>query len=112
LYGDSYSTPDGTCQRDYVHVEDIARAHVLAIDSAVVPGVYNLGAEKGTSNLEIIQAAERITGKTVSRVTGPMRPGDPAVLTATADSFKQVSSWEPKYGLDDMVQHAWAWYTR
>jgi UDP-glucose 4-epimerase len=112
LYGDSYSTPDGTCQRDYVHVEDIARAHILAIDPAVVPGVYNLGAEKGTSNLEIIQAAERITGKTVSKVTGPMRPGDPAVLTATADSFKQVSGWEPKYELDDMVQHAWAWYTR
>ena len=84
----------------------------MAIDPAVVPGVYNLGAEKGISNLEIIQAAERITGKTVSKVTGLMRPGDPAVLTATADSFKQVSGWEPKYELDDMVQHAWAWYTR
>jgi UDP-glucose 4-epimerase len=90
LNGVDYSTPDGTCVRDYVHVEDIARAHVMALDAEIPAGVYNLGSNNGTSNREIIAAAERITGRKLKVVLGDARPGDPAVLTASAAKFGRV----------------------
>ena len=110
LYGDNYPTADGTCVRDYVHVDDIARAHVLALDHAIASGVYNLGSNTGTSNREIIAAAERITGKTLQVTIGEQRVGDPPVLTASADKFNAVAGTWQLHNLDDMIRHAWVWY--
>ena len=112
LYGNSYPTPDGTCVRDYVHVQDIADAHVSALYSNLNPGVYNLGTSKGTSNAEIITAAERITGRKLNVIVGEQRVGDPAVLTASADKFGMVYKDWQKYTLDDMITHAWNWYNK
>ena len=112
LYGNNYPTPDGTCVRDYVHVQDIADAHVSALYDNLEPGVYNLGTSKGTSNAEIIAAAERITGRRLNVVAGEQRTGDPAVLTAGADKFGRVYKDWQKYTLDDMISHAWKWYVR
>ena len=113
LNGVDYPTPDGTCVRDYVHVEDIARAHVMALDTTIPPGVYNLGSNNGTSNREIIAAAERVTGKKLKVVMGEARPGDPAVLTASAAKFAMVGDmgWR-QFDLDHMIQHAWNWYVQ
>jgi UDP-glucose 4-epimerase len=112
LNGENYETPDGTCIRDYVHVEDIADAHVQAIDSRMPSGVYNLGTSTGVSNREIIAAAERITGKTLKIVIGPRRAGDPAILTASADKWQQAGGSPSRFNLDDMISHAWKWYRR
>jgi UDP-glucose 4-epimerase len=110
LNGIDYQTRDGTCIRDYVHVEDIARAHVLALDSKIPSGVYNLGSNTGVSNREIITAAEAVTSKTVNVVTGPAREGDPPVLTAEPSKFTEVAGEWKKYTLTDTMQHAWNWY--
>lgn len=110
LNGIDYQTRDGTCIRDYIHVEDIARAHVLALDSKIPSGVYNLGSNTGVSNREIITAAEAVTSKTVNVVTGPARVGDPPVLTAEPGKFTEVAGEWKKYNLNDTIQHAWNWY--
>ena len=112
LNGTNYPTPDGTCIRDYVHVEDIARAHALALDPAVPAGVYNLGSGSGSSNQEIIAAAERITGKELKIVSGKQRDGDPPLLTASAGKFNSVVDQWQHHDLDTMISHAWAWYVR
>jgi UDP-glucose 4-epimerase len=112
LYGNDYPTADGTCVRDYVHVEDLARAHMLAIDPALPAGIYNLGLNNGISNMEIIQAAQQITGQKVKIVSGPNRPGDPAELTASAAKFESVVKDWKHYTLNDMIRHAWTWYNR
>jgi len=112
LYGDNYSTPDGTCVRDYVHVADIARAHVMAVDRTVPSSVYNLGTSHGASNREIIAMAEKVTGRKLDVRVGPIRAGDPAVLTASAALFNNTTTWIPEYDLEQMIQHAWAWYVR
>ena len=113
INGNDFETADGTCVRDYVHVADIADAHVRALDKGGVPGgVYNLGSDCGASNLEIVAAARSVVGKEITVEFGPRRDGDPAILTADASKFKQACGWQPKYKLDDMIRHAWAWYTR
>lgn len=112
LYGDQYPTADGTCVRDYVHVEDLARAHILAADPSTATGVYNLGTGQGVSNRQIMQAAETITGRTLRYSVQPARAGDPAVLTADSERFSKATGWKPQHGLDAMIQHAWNWYTR
>lgn len=112
LNGDDYDTQDGTCVRDYVHVEDIADAHIRAIDRSIPCDVYNLGTKQGASNREIISAAERITGQTLRYSVGPKREGDPATLTADASKFHRASGWHPKFTLEDQITHAWNWYTR
>jgi UDP-glucose 4-epimerase len=112
LNGIDYPTPDGTCVRDYVHVEDIARAHVLALDRRVEPGVYNLGTSQGISNREIIDTAQQATGTAVVIRVGQKRAGDPPVLTASADKFNRYTTEWRKYDLDTIVRHAWAWYNR
>jgi UDP-glucose 4-epimerase len=109
LYGDDYDTRDGTCVRDYVHVADIAQAHILALSQSIPAGIYNLGSNTGTSNREIIAAAERITGREVKVVQGARRNGDPDCLVANADKFSQLTNWR-QFNLDHMIQHAWAWY--
>jgi UDP-glucose 4-epimerase len=112
LYGTEYETPDGTCVRDYVHVEDIAEAHILAVDSKIKAGTYNLGTNLGNSNLDVVRAAARIVKKDIATLHGPARAGDPAVLTADPGTFETTASWKAKYNLDDMIAHAWAWYNR
>ena len=112
LNGDDYATDDGTCIRDYVHVEDIADAHINAMNREIPSDIYNLGTKKGASNREIITAAERITGKTLKYTVGPKREGDPAMLTASADRWISVSGQKPRFELDDMITHVWAWYNR
>lgn len=112
LYGTDYATADGTCVRDYIHVEDLADAHVLAMDRDIPADVYNLGTNTGHSNLEVIQQASNVTKIAVTHTTGPRREGDPAVLTADAGRFMSVSAWQPKYTLHDMISHAWIWYNR
>jgi UDP-glucose 4-epimerase len=112
LNGTNYPTDDGTCVRDYVHVEDIARAHVMALDPAISPGVYNLGSNTGTSNATIVETAKTITGQPIEVVAGEPRAGDPAVLTASADKFNRICpSWQ-MYALSDMITHAWKWYNK
>ena len=110
LNGTDYETDDGTCVRDYVHVEDIAHAHLLALTAQVPSDIYNLGSNQGTSNAEIIKAAMSITGKKLTFTTGDRRPGDPAVLTASADKFTQVVGKWQNYNINNMITHAWAWY--
>jgi UDP-glucose 4-epimerase len=110
LNGVDYDTPDGTCVRDYVHVDDIAQAHVMALDSGTVPaGIYNLGSHCGISNQEIIQAAERVTGRKLKVRSSDRRQGDPAMLTASAEKFDKLVAWR-QYNLDDIITHAWQWY--
>jgi UDP-glucose-4-epimerase GalE len=112
LNGTDYPTDDGTCVRDYVHVEDIARAHVDALNRLVNSGCYNLGTANGTSNQQIIDAAERITGRKLKLTAGPQRAGDPAVLTASPEKFNRAKINQKWFALDDMIAHAWAWYNR
>ena len=112
LYGTDYATKDGTCVRDYIHVEDIANAHVMAMDQSVASDIYNLGTNQGTSNLEVIQAAAKVTQQDVAVLHGPKREGDPAMLTADASKFMAVSTWRPKFNLEDMIANAWVWYNK
>jgi UDP-glucose 4-epimerase len=111
--GNDYDTPDGTCVRDYVHVADIADAHIIALNKLlVVPDVYNLGTASGASNLEVVKTAAHVVGQDIAMSYGPKREGDPAVLTADSDKFRSNTNWKPKYNLIDVVKHAWAWYNQ
>jgi UDP-glucose 4-epimerase len=112
LNGKDFATEDGTCIRDYIHVEDLAQAHIRAIDPAVPGGVYNLGTNQGYSNLQILHGAIGITKKDLAYSVGPRRHGDPATLTADSTKFMGASGWQPKFSLEDMITHAWAWYNR
>jgi UDP-glucose 4-epimerase len=108
--GNDYETEDGTCVRDYVHVADIADAHIQALNLTVASGVYNLGTADGASNLEIIGTANSVIDDELLWHYGPRREGDPAVLTADSTKFRKVAGWTPKYNLLDVIKHAWAWY--
>lgn len=112
LFGTDRATPDGTCVRDYVHVLDIAGAHVLALErgDAVACGAYNLGLGRGYSNREVIAAVERVTGRELPVEPAPRRPGDPDILVADAAKCRRELGWEPRFpDLDAMVATAWAW---
>ncbi|HEY7832464.1 MAG TPA: UDP-glucose 4-epimerase GalE, partial [Ktedonobacterales bacterium] len=115
LYGTDYDTPDGSCVRDYIHVDDLARAHVLAL-SAMRPGthrVYNLGNGAGFSNREVIEAARRVTGRAILAVESPRRAGDLATLIASSQRARDELGWVPeKPGLDTMIADAWEWMGR
>jgi UDP-glucose 4-epimerase len=112
LYGTDYPTDDGTCVRDYIHVEDLANAHIVATNKDIPSNIYNLGTNAGNSNLAVIQLAAQITKTSIPTVHGPKREGDPAVLTADSNKFMSVSNWQPKFTLEDMIRHAWAWYNK
>jgi UDP-glucose 4-epimerase len=112
LYGTDYPTSDGTCVRDYIHVEDLANAHIVAMNKDIPSDIYNLGTNIGYSNLDIIQASAAVTKIPVTYKNGPQREGDPAVLTADAGKFMGVSTWQPKFNLEDIITHAWAWYNK
>ncbi len=113
LFGDDYPTPDGTCIRDYIHVSDLADAHVRAMD-ALLRGetlrARNLGTGKGHSNREVMAAVERATGRKLALTLAPRRPGDPAELVADASRAHRDLGWEPRHSdLDEIVASAWAW---
>ena len=112
IYGDDYPTPDGTCIRDYIHVVDLARAHILALDAlSERSAIYNLGCGgDGYSVREVIEAARRVTGREIPVRVGPRRPGDPAVLIASSDKIKSELGWKPEFqDLDLIVESAWNW---
>lgn len=113
LYGEDYPTPDGTCVRDYVHVLDLADAHLRALDylqpEGVPPLVCNLGCGQGYSNRQVLDAIHRVTGKPVPLVKGDRRPGDAPITVASNVRAGEVLGWKPTRGLDDIVGSAWAW---
>ena len=112
LYGADYDTPDGSCIRDYVHVLDIASAHLLALNAldSDATGVYNMGNGMGYSNREVIQAVSRVTHKEINFVVAPRRPGDPARLVASSQKIRQELGWQPRFpDLDSMIETAWRW---
>jgi UDP-glucose 4-epimerase len=114
IYGDDYNTPDGSCIRDYIHVTDLAHAHILALNRLRNCGestVYNLGNGKGFSVKEVIQAAREVTGRIIKEEITGRRPGDPAVLIASSEKIKRELKWEPKYNdLQTIIQTAWNWH--
>jgi UDP-glucose-4-epimerase GalE len=114
VFGDDYPTPDGTCLRDYVHVSDLADAHVRALEAIVETGksgAYNLGTGHPHSVREVIDAVERVTGRRVPWTLGPRRPGDPAVLYATPHKAQAELHWTPRHSeLEAIVRTAWNWH--
>jgi UDP-glucose 4-epimerase len=115
IYGDDYPTADGTCIRDYIHVIDLARAHIQALE-ALNEGsrIYNLGCGgAGYSVREVIDTAQRVTGKEIPTRFGPRRPGDPAILVASSDRIKTELGWQPQYqDLGLIIESAWRWMQR
>ncbi len=116
IFGCDYDTPDGTCIRDYLHVSDLASAHVKALQTlqaGAAAGAYNLGIGRGFSVREVIAEVERVTGLCVPVIAGDRRPGDPAELVADATKARKELSWEPQItGLGEIVGTAWAWHQR
>lgn len=116
VFGTDYPTPDGTCLRDYVHVADLADAHVRALrylEQGGASTTCNLGTERPSSVREVIGAVARVTGRDVAHRVADRRPGDPAVLFASAARARAVLGWAPRYAaLDEIVAHAWAWHRR
>jgi UDP-glucose-4-epimerase GalE len=111
VFGNDYDTPDGTCVRDYIHVNDLAQAHILALEHLIGGGAsdqFNVGTGTGHSVMEVIRAAEDVVGKKVPYVMGPRREGDPSALVAASDKLRTKLGWEPRYAdLRTIVQHAW-----
>jgi UDP-glucose 4-epimerase len=114
IYGDDYSTQDGTCVRDYLHVSDLADAHILALESlrnGSESNIYNLGSGKGFSVKEMIEMARKVTGHPIPAIVQERRAGDPAILIASSDKIKQQLGWNPKRdNLDMIIRTAWNWH--
>jgi len=123
IYGDDYPTPDGTCIRDYIHVSDLADAHLLALNAleaapAAAPAaksrlIFNLGNGKGFSVREVIESARRVTGHPIPAEVHPRRSGDPAVLVASSEKAIRELGWKPRYTqLDEIIRTAWLWHQK
>lgn len=116
IFGMDYPTKDGTCIRDFVHVNDLCQAHLLGLERLLdgkEGGVYNLGSGRGFSVLEVIQEARRITGKEIEVVAHERRPGDSIQLVAACEKAKKELGWRPKFSdLESMIGHTWQWYTQ
>ncbi len=113
IFGQDYPTPDGTCIRDYVHVGDLADAHILAFEGLSTRSrlIYNIGNGQGFSVREVVDSVRRITGHPIPVVEEPRRPGDPAVLVASSKRIMDELGWKPRFSsLDDIVRSAWAWH--
>ena len=113
IYGTDYPTPDGTCVRDYIHIYDLAMAHVLAMEGLESREAlaYNLGNAKGFSVREVIEVARRVTGHAIPAMDTPRRPGDPPVLVASSEKIQRELGWKPKFAsLESIVQSAWDWH--
>ena len=116
IFGTDYPTRDGTCIRDYIHVTDLAQAHVLGLEYLLKEGdsdVFNLGNGSGFSVREVIETAKKVTGKEIKIVERDRRPGDPPVLVGSSDKAKKALGWRPEYAnLNDIVAHAWQWHQK
>ncbi len=119
IYGDDYPTPDGTCIRDYIHVSDLAEAHLLALSALDAasektgPLIYNLGNGQGFSVRDVIESARRVTGHSIPAEIHPRRLGDPAVLVASSEKAMRELGWKPRYAdLDEIVRTAWIWHQK
>ncbi len=115
IFGDDYDTPDGTCLRDYIHVLDLAEAHILALEHLRKGGesnIFNLGSGKGFSVKEMIEAAKKVTGKDIKVEMGERRAGDPAKLIASAEKAKKILGWVPKFDdVEKIIKTAWTWHS-
>jgi UDP-glucose 4-epimerase len=112
IYGTDYATPDGTCIRDYVHVLDLASAHVLALNALATRDqlIYNLGNGRGFSVRQVVEVARKVTGHVIAAEDAPRRPGDPAVLVASSEKICRELGWQPRYPeLEQIVASAWEW---
>jgi UDP-glucose 4-epimerase len=116
IFGDDYETPDGTCIRDYIHVTDLAEAHLAAIEKLLAGGssnAFNVGTGHGRSVLEVMRAVEEVTGRKVPHEIGPRREGDPAMLVANSEKLKRTLGWKPKFPeMKDVVATAWQFEKR
>jgi UDP-glucose 4-epimerase len=115
LFGTDYPTPDGTCLRDYVHVDDLSRAHIAVFPLLATPGTglfYNLGTGRPSSNREVISAVEKIAGKKIKVIESPRRPGDPPALYANSDKAQRELAWRIKFpDIESIVATAWRWHS-
>ncbi|MDA3851188.1 MAG: UDP-glucose 4-epimerase GalE [Spirochaetaceae bacterium] len=112
LFGDDYLTPDGTCIRDYIHVKDLAQAHILALKEGI-SGAFNLGNGKGFSVKEVVETARKVTGHPIPAEVKERRPGDPDQLISKSDKAMEVLGWNPQYTeLEDIIQSAWKWHQK
>ncbi len=116
VFGTDYPTPDGTCVRDYIHVYDLATAHLLALEYLQKGGksdFFNLGNTKGTSVLEVIEAVKQVTGREFKVENCPRRAGDPPILVGSCEKAMTILGWEPKYAdIQSIITHAWKWYQK
>lgn len=115
IFGDDYPTPDGTCIRDYIHVSDLAEAHLLALEALETRDrlIYNLGNGSGFSVRQVIESARRVTGHPIPIEVQPRRPGDPAFLIASSEKAMREQGWKPRYtDLDSMMRTAWLWHQK
>jgi UDP-glucose 4-epimerase len=113
IFGTDYPTADGTCVRDYIHVSDLAAAHLLALDALERSGqlIYNLGSGQGFTVRQVIEGVRRVTGKPIAVVESPRRDGDPAVLIASSEKIRRELQWQPKFGeLETILESAWSWH--
>jgi UDP-glucose 4-epimerase len=114
IFGTDYSTPDGTCIRDYTHVTDIAQAHVLGLEYLLKGNetdTFNLGNGNGFSVKEVIEAARHVTQQEIPVVEHPRRPGDPSILVGSSDKARKILGWSPQYSdLKQILTHAWQWH--
>jgi UDP-glucose 4-epimerase len=113
VFGQDYGTADGTCVRDYIHVQDLARAHLLAFEALEERSqlIYNIGNGVGFTVREVIESARRVTGHAIPVEECPRRPGDPAVLIASSEKIGRELGWKPEYTkLDDIIESAWKWH--
>ena len=115
IFGTDYNTPDGTCIRDYIHVTDLAQAHILAVEYLLNGGesnIFNLGNGVGFSVREVIETAKKVTGKDIKVVEEDRRAGDPAILIASSDKAKNILGWKPEYDdLSTIIETAWKWHS-
>jgi UDP-glucose 4-epimerase len=112
IFGTDYDTPDGTCIRDYIHIVDLAQAHMLAL-RAQRSGIYNLGTGGGSSVREVIDCCRKITGRKIDTVEKARRPGDPPRLIASSEKAKADLGWRPQFqSLDAIVESAWRWHQK
>ena len=114
IFGTDYPTKDGTCVRDYIHVTDLAQAHILAVKYLIAgnkSNIFNLGNGVGFTVKEVIKTAEKVTGKSIKVVEEDRRAGDPAVLIASSEKAKKILGWHPQHNsLEEIIQTAWNWH--
>jgi UDP-glucose 4-epimerase len=113
IFGADYPTPDGTCIRDYIHIADLVSAHLLALEGLKERDqlIYNLGSGNGYSVREVIETARQVTGHRIPAIQSPRRPGDPAILVASAEKIRRELGWKPQHdNLHEIITSAWAWH--